>query len=89
MLDTHAFQGVLQRQRAVHDGREHTHVVGGNAIHACAGQTGAAELVATADYRRHLRAQRLDVTDLTQAMRLENFRIDAVVGGSEQRLRAG
>ena len=51
-------QRVLQRQ-AVHDGREHAHVVAGGAVHAARGGGQAAEDVAATDHDGDLHPGRM------------------------------
>ena len=80
------FERVLQRE-AVHDGREHAHVVGGDAVHAGPREARAAEDVAAADDDGDLDVAGHDVPDLAGDA-LQDGRVDAVVGGAEQRLAA-
>jgi hypothetical protein len=61
--DVDVLEGVLQRER-VDDGREHTHVVGGGAVHAARARRKAAEQVAAADDDAGLHAQLLDSANL-------------------------
>src|SRR5687767_729222 len=77
---------VLQGE-AVHDGREHAHVVCRDAVHARPRQAGAAEDVAAADDDRDLDVAGHDFPDLPRDA-LQDGRIDAVVRGAEQRFAA-
>ena len=65
------FEGVLQRER-VHDGREHAHVVGRDAVHAGASEARAAKDVAAADDDRDLDVAARSASRISPAIR---FRI--------------
>ena len=58
-----ALDGVLHGQRIHHRG-QHAHVIAGDAVHAGAGEPGAAEDVAAADHDGDLHAGSSDLADL-------------------------
>ena len=68
-LHAEALERVLQRER-VHDGREHAHLVGGDAVHAGASEPRAAEHVAAADDDRDLDRPARMTSRISSAMRL-------------------
>src|SRR5205807_9722454 len=64
-LDALVLEEVLQGE-AVHDGAEHSHVVGAAAVHAALGELGTAEVVAAAHDDGDLDAGADDVGDLAR-----------------------
>jgi len=58
-------------------------VIAGDPIHACTRQTRAAKNIAAADDHRGLRAEGLHVAQFAGDA-LDDDRVDAVVGGTEQ-----
>jgi hypothetical protein len=83
-VDLHGLERILHRQR-VHDRREHAHVISGDAIHPGAGETGAAENVASADDYRNLDAEAADLRHFRRDT-LDQLGIDPVVGLAHQGL---
>src|SRR5882757_1066747 len=83
-VHSQSLERVLHGKR-IHDGGQHAHVIGRDAIHSRPGEPGAAKDVATADDHGGLHAHRNDLLQFP-GNTLEYGRVHAVVGGAEQRL---
>ena len=76
-LETGTAHGIGQRHR-VHDGRQHTHVVGRGTVHAGGGTGHATEDVAAADDHAHLDAEGVHFGDFADDA-FDHFIVDAIV----------
>ena len=76
-------EGILQGKR-VHNGSEHTHVIGLGAVHTTGGAGHAAENIAAADNDADLMTNGEQLLDLLGKM-IGNLGVDAVVAIAHQR----
>ena len=81
-MHAQALQRVLHGER-IHHGRQHTHVIAGDAIHAGAGQARSAEDVAATDDHCHLHAHLHELLQLVGDA-LDDGRFDAVIAFAHQ-----